>query len=153
MSIDTLPDTINTLVEAEERAQCSQVVEEENTTHTLYFSVYSVSAVLPQTAGHNMPMHSPHFDRRVFNMRSSFEVAITSHEPGVESVIYIGVTSIMPNLMGVLLQTEDMKKCVQIDHDEVSFGCNLTIHYLSEEDKGQEYIRIGRIIYKVIDCR
>ena len=42
-------------------------------------------------------------------MRSSFEVAITSHEPEVESVIYIGVTSIMPNLMGVLLQTEDMK--------------------------------------------
>ena len=86
-------------------------------------------------------------------MRSSFEVAITSHEPEVESVIYIGVTSIMPNLMGVLLQTEDMKKCVQIDHDEVSFGYNLTIHYLSEEDKGQKYIRIGRIIYKVIDCR
>lgn len=66
-NIDTLPDTINTLVEAEDRAQCSQVVEEENTTHTLLFLVCSVSCqCLYRLAEHNMPMHSPHFERRVF---------------------------------------------------------------------------------------
>ena len=96
MSIDTLPDTINTLVEAEERAQCSQVVEEENTTHTLYFSVYSVSAVLPQTAGHNMPMHSPHFERRVFNMMT---VTVMSRD-GKHSSVFEGHMRVSKNFKG-----------------------------------------------------
>ena len=50
VKIDTLADTINTLVEADKRAQCSQVAEEGNTTHTLLFLVCSVFlSVLIQT--------------------------------------------------------------------------------------------------------
>ena len=52
--------------------------------------------------------------------KSSFNVVIKS-----QKTIILGVTSIMPNLNGVLFNTED-RLGVQVEHKEV---CDITITY------------------------
>lgn len=59
--------------------------------------------------------------------KSSFDVAIHN-----EKVIVFGVTSIMPNLNGVLLQTED-RYGYQIDSHAMKNGATLSIEYYNPD--------------------
>lgn len=52
--------------------------------------------------------------------KSSFNVVLNSHK-----TVILGVTSIMPNLNGVLFNTEDHFG-VQVEHGEI---CDITITY------------------------
>ncbi len=85
-------------------------------------------------------------------MKRVFSMAIMSTEPEVESVIHAGVTTVMPNLGGILVQTEN-RDDIQIDSNEMTHGFSTEFLYLSENDIEKGFIRIGSVIYHVIDHR
>lgn len=78
-------------------------------------------------------------------MMRSFTVTYSKREDNERVDIYIlGVTSIFPNLNGVLIQCEKRNEGQQIDsHTMKEFGIRLNIEYSTEEDVA-DYIRYAK---------
>lgn len=83
-------------------------------------------------------------------MKRVFSIVVTSCNPEVASVIHAGVTCVMPNLGGLLIQTKDRDN-IQIDSDEMTHGFVTEFRYLSEDVVTSGEAVFGKVVYKVVD--